>query len=166
MSPSRGLEGPLNILDIPIADISIVLRTALAQPAAHDAVLRRLLAAGRRLAKTDAWTEAALLDRLHYKNKNQHRRALYFRRFEEVRRVLRRLQKLRSGDAVDRLASLMKAEGTKRGDATWDRVPHQEHLAGVVYSLRTTAELLKKVGSVFFATSSRCSTIDNLQAEN
>lgn len=45
-------------------------------------------------------TEHAVLDRLFYKNRNQHRRAPYFHRLDHVRRVLRQVQRHRAWPAL------------------------------------------------------------------
>ena len=36
------------------------------------------------IGKDEFWNEYAIIDTIYYKNKNQHRRGLNFRRFQEV----------------------------------------------------------------------------------
>lgn len=38
--------------------------------------------------KNDIWAEMNILERLYYKNKNQHKRAEYFRKIEEVTNII------------------------------------------------------------------------------
>ncbi|KAJ3192847.1 hypothetical protein HK101_005875 [Irineochytrium annulatum] len=44
----------------------------------------------RSLVRREFWTERAILLRIHYKNRNQHKGSLHFRRLEEVKRLLNR----------------------------------------------------------------------------
>ena len=44
------------------------------------------------LGRADLWAEAALLERLLYKNHSQHRGARHYKRLQEVRRLLRLLR--------------------------------------------------------------------------
>jgi hypothetical protein len=144
MSPDRGLD-IASLLSEPIQTIP---RTSLESPALHDHALKQLLASARRLAKAEVWSEAALLERLHYKNKNQHRRALYFTRFKELRRLLGKLKALRTGDVLNALAASMRPPGAKRGDWIWDRTPHQDYIARFIALLRHSTALITKVSSL------------------
>ncbi|KAJ1550054.1 hypothetical protein HK405_001524, partial [Cladochytrium tenue] len=67
--------------------------TATATAAARQ-LLRAVAYARRALARPELAADAAVVDRLAYKNANQHRRAGYFRKLIETRRLLRRLAEL------------------------------------------------------------------------
>ncbi|KIK59885.1 hypothetical protein GYMLUDRAFT_44365 [Collybiopsis luxurians FD-317 M1] len=68
-----------------------------------DFVLKDLKLFSRRLStvSTALADETQILDRLHYKNKNQHRSALFSRRVSELRRYSHRVEKLNICGLVD-----------------------------------------------------------------
>lgn len=68
---------------------------------AGDAALRNACARAVAVARhPQRAAEHAVLDRLYYKNRSQHRRAPYFHRLDRVRRVLRRVQRHRVWPAL------------------------------------------------------------------
>ena len=88
-------------------------------PAHHkeiDAVLKDLKISSRRLktALDGLKDELRVLERLYYKNKNQHRMSLFFKRVPEMRRYGRRLSDLDILENVDLLrASFVGLEHTR-----------------------------------------------------
>jgi hypothetical protein len=59
-------------------------RTTLRNSSDHDQNLRQLLSFQELFQKREFWDECAILERMYYKNKSQHRHAGYFQRFCEV----------------------------------------------------------------------------------
>lgn len=72
-----------------------------------DAELKSLKLYSRRLQSllTVHATELQVLQRLYYKNKNQHRGALFWRNVTEIRRFLERVEKLNLLDSINGLRS-------------------------------------------------------------
>jgi len=68
-----------------------------------DGVLKELKVASRELQKISASfrLELELLDRLFYKNKNQHRGALFWRKVTEMRRFCHKLESRKSDGLVE-----------------------------------------------------------------
>jgi len=68
-----------------------------------DAVLKELKTASRELQKIFASfrLELELLDRLFYKNKNQHRSALFWRKVTEMRRFCHKLDNRKPDGLVE-----------------------------------------------------------------
>ncbi|CAG8576623.1 10730_t:CDS:2 [Acaulospora colombiana] len=56
--------------------------------------------------RDELWEEMHLLERLFYKNKNQHKRAIYFRKIEEVRRIVNRLKEMKIGSLLSEFVEL------------------------------------------------------------
>ncbi|RUS17541.1 hypothetical protein BC937DRAFT_89835 [Endogone sp. FLAS-F59071] len=92
MLPSPPLFS-LRFLDPPpSSDSHLLSPKVLSATYDHDAKLRRLAFLQKCFQKRDLWAEVAVLERLYYKNKNQHKQAGYWWRFCEVRRLLSRLK--------------------------------------------------------------------------
>eukprot|EP00850_Spirogloea_muscicola_P006096 SM000028S10190 [mRNA] locus=s28:825168:826822:- [translate_table: standard] len=64
------------------------------------AAAERLAAAAEGLRAPELWREAALLARVVYKSRSQHRRTLYFRRLTQVKRELDLLQEAALADVL------------------------------------------------------------------
>ncbi|KAF8941128.1 hypothetical protein BGZ47_007488 [Haplosporangium gracile] len=76
-------------------------RTALRNSPNHTTNFQQLLFLRECFHKSEFWDEVAILDRMHYKNKNQHRQAGYFQRLSECRRIVARIRELNVGGLVD-----------------------------------------------------------------
>ncbi|DBA79811.1 hypothetical protein WJX77_011348 [Trebouxia sp. C0004] len=70
-----------------------------------------LLALQGSLVRTDLWHEAALLSKLLYKSKNQHRSSKHFQYLSEVKRCMRLLQQVQLSDLVGDLNHLRSNAG-------------------------------------------------------
>lgn len=85
--------------------------------ASVDSVLKDLKLSSRRLSTMAAALadETQILDRLHYKNWNQHRSSLFSRRVSEMRRYLHRAQDSNICSLVDDLRQSFfgQVEGSK-----------------------------------------------------
>lgn len=86
MDPTRKLGSPA-ISCLPRSSLHISVHKDV------DVILKELKGSSRRLqAVLDSYTdELLILERLYYRNKNQHRAALFFRRVSEMRRYGQRL---------------------------------------------------------------------------
>ncbi|KAI0046107.1 hypothetical protein FA95DRAFT_1494475 [Auriscalpium vulgare] len=96
--------------------------------------------------------ELAILERLYYKGKNQHRSALFWQRVAETRKYGQRLQ------AMDVLALLENLRASFYGErefvnakvfkGAWSHYPDAPYLRNVLKSLKTSTLLLEKVRRV------------------
>ncbi|KAI0064624.1 hypothetical protein BV25DRAFT_1800468 [Artomyces pyxidatus] len=130
------------------------LRSVL-DPAAHesvDAFLKNLKTHIRKLNAVFSKHEAeiALLERLYYKGKNQHRAALFWQRVSEARRYGHRLQELRIPALIESLRGSFYGEqvasiGTKALKGAWSHFPSASQIAFVLSQLRTCSLLLEQV---------------------
>jgi hypothetical protein len=71
-----------------------------------DAVLSNLRELKKSLHQTEFWKEVLILDAICYKNTNQHRSSLHFRKLKLISRLLSRLKSLKLDSNV---ADLIKA---------------------------------------------------------
>ena len=83
---------------------------------AIDNILKDLRLASQRLADNSSYfrDELILLERLYYKNLNQHRTAVFWRRIVEVRRLGRRIYDASISDMVDSLRYSFFSENGER----------------------------------------------------
>ncbi|KAI8580797.1 hypothetical protein K450DRAFT_236018 [Umbelopsis ramanniana AG] len=65
--------------------------------------MRKLSAFVKASRKQDFWLELAIWDRIYYKNVNQHRQSHYFKKFGEVRRLMKRLKEINPSAEVAKL---------------------------------------------------------------
>ncbi|KIK95886.1 hypothetical protein PAXRUDRAFT_139729 [Paxillus rubicundulus Ve08.2h10] len=116
-----------------------------------DSLLKGLKTCSRRLraAMSSLTDELRILERLYYKNKNQHRMALFFRRVPEIRRYGQRLVELDLPGRVDLLrASFVGLNSTtdqKALSRTWSHVPEQPYVSFVMERLMSYSTLVCKV---------------------
>ncbi|KAL4437263.1 hypothetical protein ABPG75_004402 [Micractinium tetrahymenae] len=107
------------------------------------------------LARPDLWLEAQLLEKLLYKNANQHRGAQHFQRLQEVRRLLSllRSQQLdrRVGALHEALAAAQQRGSLPRGSVLMAyggdqrRVPSHQAASGVLRILGTACQLIEQL---------------------
>ncbi|CAG8612320.1 14969_t:CDS:2, partial [Cetraspora pellucida] len=77
--------------------------------------------------KNDIWVEMNILERLYYKNKNQHKRAEYFRKIEEVRRIILRFKEMRIGELMSEFIGLFYGNDKNQiHQRKWEYVPSRE----------------------------------------
>ncbi|KAF9227966.1 hypothetical protein BS17DRAFT_774548 [Gyrodon lividus] len=116
-----------------------------------DTLLKDLKNCSRRLraAMNSFIDEVRILEKLYYKNKNQHRMALYFRRVPEIRRYGQRLIELDLPGSVDLLrASFVGLNFTKDQKAlrnTWNHVPEEPYVSFVMERLVSCSFLVCKM---------------------
>ncbi|KAF8845004.1 hypothetical protein BDN67DRAFT_962484 [Paxillus ammoniavirescens] len=116
-----------------------------------DGLLKDLKTCSRRLraAMSSFTDELRILDRLYYKNKNQHRTALFFRRVPEIRRYGQRLVELDLSGRVDLLRAsfvgLTSTTDQKALSKTWSHVPEQPYVSFVMERLVSCSTLVCKM---------------------
>ncbi|KAF9438451.1 hypothetical protein BGZ76_007844 [Entomortierella beljakovae] len=106
--------------------------------------------------KKEFWDECTILEKMHYKNKSQHRQAGYFKRLCECRRIISRIKEMDIATLMDELIrkfysgiSLKSVESTK---AQWDSIPHRSTVAFTMTRIIGSILLLKKLQSVLHET--------------
>ncbi|KAJ3037103.1 hypothetical protein HDV00_002048 [Rhizophlyctis rosea] len=110
-----------------------------------EATPRLLFAACRALCRKEFWTEAVALDRLRYKNTNQHSGALHFRRLLEVKRVLARVEEAAPDALLDELLTIMHPSRTARTAGPWELVPQKPYLSYILAKLVGCYTLLEQL---------------------
>ncbi|KAJ3316445.1 hypothetical protein HDU76_001789 [Blyttiomyces sp. JEL0837] len=74
-------------------------------PTDLDNLSRSLFFYRRVLSRKEFWSDTEILDRIHYKNKNQHKSSVQFRKMDRGRRLLKWLKTL---DVVERINDTLK----------------------------------------------------------
>ncbi|KAI6039037.1 hypothetical protein EDC04DRAFT_2688724 [Pisolithus marmoratus] len=118
-----------------------------------DVLLKELKPCARHLRATlgSYVDELRILDRLYYKNVNQHRAALFFKRVSETRRYGQRLVTLNISEHVDYLYASFFGLTTTLGvnqklfKGTWTHVPMGCDLLFVVEKISTSGKLIDKM---------------------
>ncbi|KAJ3985498.1 hypothetical protein F5890DRAFT_1509422 [Lentinula detonsa] len=119
-----------------------------------DSVLKDLKLYSRRLSTTTTALaeETQILDRLHYKNKNQHRSSLFIRRLNELRRYSHRTEEFQICSFVNDLRQSFfgKADGSqqKQMKGAWSHHPDEEYVSKVKEQSSCFLSLLRKMYAV------------------
>ncbi|KAF9582420.1 hypothetical protein BGW38_000230, partial [Lunasporangiospora selenospora] len=114
----------------------------------HDKNFQDLLFFRECLHKPDFWFERALVERLYYKNKNQHRQARYFKRLGECRRIMARIMEVDINSLMDGLVQRfyggvrLKSLGK---DSQWSTIPYRSGVAFLMNRIVSTIQLLRKL---------------------
>ncbi|KAH7096106.1 hypothetical protein BKA62DRAFT_625359 [Auriculariales sp. MPI-PUGE-AT-0066] len=123
----------------------------LAAVPAVDGALKLLRGAAKRVQAVEEGhaAELAILRRLHYKNRNQHRISLFWRRVEEVKRLASRLEQVQLGDLVHwvRLGFHPEPSSVESSTQTlfkgaWTRLPDAYCLTYALEHIRGVATLV------------------------
>ncbi|KAJ3867202.1 hypothetical protein EV359DRAFT_3415, partial [Lentinula novae-zelandiae] len=98
-----------------------------------DSVLKDLKLSFRRLSTmtTVLADETQVLDRLHYKNKNQHRSSLFSRRINELRRYSHRTEDFQTCSLVNDLRQSFFGkvdESHKQMKGSWSHYPDEKYV--------------------------------------
>ncbi|KAF9069670.1 hypothetical protein BDP27DRAFT_1325173 [Rhodocollybia butyracea] len=122
-----------------------------------DSVLKDLKPLSRRLfTMTMALEdETQILDRLHYKNRNQHRSALFSRRVNELRRYSHRVEELQLYHLVDDLRQSFfgrtEKSSSKQQKGSWTHYANEKYVLHVREQLSTFLQLLKKMHVISYS---------------
>ncbi|GES86334.1 hypothetical protein RCL_jg18449.t1 [Rhizophagus clarus] len=108
--------------------------------------------------KNELWDEVNILERLYYKNKNQHQRAGYFRKIIEVRKFFKRVKEMEINELMSEFIGAFYSTKIEKIRNTWDQVPSQEmvifvmnRLIGVVLLMKKALQILSDAFSTFGA---------------
>ncbi|CAG8535435.1 8572_t:CDS:2 [Ambispora gerdemannii] len=118
----------------------------------HDANFRKLMLHARYFHKKILWEEFLVLERLFYKNKNQHQKSFYFRRVAETRRILQRLKELDLGQLLTELVHLFYGQKSKKAKGQWEFIPSREKIFYALDRLAGGAILMNKALNAYFDT--------------
>ncbi|GAB5588352.1 hypothetical protein Unana1_03252 [Umbelopsis nana] len=122
--------------DIPECPVRIVSTayTDKRSESVYAAKLRQLLVFVRLFRKQDFWTELAVWDRIYYKNVNQHRQSRYFKKFGEVRKLMKRLKDVNPSSEISKLytsfydeSPLAKCKGPNTSSPTIEYANYSLH---------------------------------------
>ncbi|KAG6337200.1 hypothetical protein ID866_1872 [Astraeus odoratus] len=118
-----------------------------------DGLLKDLKFASRRIqtAGVSFVDEMRILERLYYKNKNQHRSAPFFKRMSEIRRYGQRLVELNVWERAELLRTSFFGLTTiadinqKATKGAWSFIPDIAHVSFVLERLQSCSVLVNKV---------------------
>ncbi|KAG0199903.1 hypothetical protein BGX33_011319 [Mortierella sp. NVP41] len=130
-------------------------RTALRNSPDHSTNFQQLLFLRERFHKNEFWDEVAILDRMHYKNKNQHRQAGYFQRLCECRRIVARIKELNVAGLVDEFVQKFysgRSLKTLSAKSQWDSIPYRSTAAFTMTRIIGGILLLRKLQSALYET--------------
>ncbi|KAI9004717.1 hypothetical protein BC832DRAFT_592651 [Gaertneriomyces semiglobifer] len=114
----------------------VVLREKLIRiPQNADELPRELHRLKRALSASQFPAEFASLDRLRYKNSNQHRSSFHFRKLMLVRKLLQRLREVQIEVLLEELVSVMHPNKTKNHRGVWTCLPSRNYMAYVLARL-------------------------------
>ncbi|KJA20193.1 hypothetical protein HYPSUDRAFT_43305 [Hypholoma sublateritium FD-334 SS-4] len=122
-------------------------------PGLVDAELKSLKLLSRRLQSslTILGAELQLLRRLYYKNKNQHRGALFWRNVSELQRYLHKLEDLNLQDSIITLRNAFygtTAASSSSMKGTWTHCPGRRYLSKIAAQYHVATQLLNKVDNI------------------
>ncbi|KAJ4495566.1 hypothetical protein C8R41DRAFT_827181 [Lentinula lateritia] len=127
-----------------------------AQHAAVDSVLKDLKLSFRRLSTmtTALADETQVLDRLHYKNKNQHRSSLFSRRINELRRYSHRTEDFQTCSLVNDLRQSffgkVDESQSKQMKGSWSHYPDEKYVQKIKERFSLFLDLLRKMYTISF----------------
>ncbi|KAG0235796.1 hypothetical protein B0O80DRAFT_500550 [Mortierella sp. GBAus27b] len=108
-------------------------RKAIGNSPDHEKNLQHLLTFQKHFQRRIFWDECAILERIYYKNKSQHRRAGYFQRLCECRRLVSRIKELDIAGLMDELVKKFYSGRSLKVIAEtsdrWDSIPHRSTIA-------------------------------------
>ncbi|KAI8921391.1 hypothetical protein DFJ77DRAFT_162143 [Powellomyces hirtus] len=125
---------------LPPPPLPPVPRSALTAPAPaasipDDDLPRQLHSFRRSFSRKEYTQECIALDRLRYKNSNQHRSAPHFRKLLAVRRLLARVQACGLDKTLETLLADMHPNATKRYQGRWEYLPARPALSFILIKL-------------------------------
>ncbi|CAA7271738.1 unnamed protein product [Cyclocybe aegerita] len=146
---SQRSSAPSTMTTGPILRVSIVS----SRHGAVDAELKALKLLSRRLqaALTSHATELQLLQRLYYKNKNQHRGSLFWRNVVEMRRYSERIENLSLSILLNGLRSSFhgsEAPNVNMMKGPWTHFPPEKYLANISRQFDTAQKIADKMSDV------------------
>ncbi|KAG0305299.1 hypothetical protein BGZ97_001154 [Linnemannia gamsii] len=130
-------------------------RTALRNSPDHTTHFQQLLFLRECFHKSEFWDEVAILDRMHYKNKNQHRQAGYFQRLNECRRIVARIKELNVAGLVDEFVQKFYSGRSLKSltsKSQWDSIPYRSTVAFMMTRIIGGILLLRKLQSALYET--------------
>ncbi|KAJ4469465.1 hypothetical protein C8J55DRAFT_524032 [Lentinula edodes] len=124
------------------------------QHAAVDSVLKDLKLSFRRLSTmtTALADETQVLDRLHYKNKNQHRSSLFSRRINELRRYSHRTEDFQTCSLINDLRQSffgkVDESQSKQMKGSWSHYPDEKYVQKIKERFSLFLDLLRKMYTI------------------
>ncbi|KNC96398.1 uncharacterized protein SPPG_08297 [Spizellomyces punctatus DAOM BR117] len=125
----------------------VVPRTDLTLPSGYDAddLPRKLYGFRRALSPKEFWAEQSVLDRVRYKNSNQHQGSLHFRKLLEVRRLSRRFGEMELDKLIKDILDVMHCNRTKKTQGRWECLPSHPYMCYVLARLMGAYGLLLRL---------------------
>ncbi|KAJ2847846.1 hypothetical protein IWW36_003638 [Coemansia brasiliensis] len=102
-------------------------------------------------SRPEVWQDWQLLSRIFYRNWNQHRNSVYYRRLYELRRVMRILDQLYIREMFEDIIGAFFTKGMSRNSRKaklWQMLPCQYYMAAVAGRIAQIVQLVKKIHNV------------------
>ncbi|KAG0370869.1 hypothetical protein BC939DRAFT_453035 [Gamsiella multidivaricata] len=147
---SPALTPTKSFADSTVASLKTFLpRTTLRKSPDHAGNMERLLFFRECFRRMEFWEESAILERMYYKNKSQHRHAGYFQRLCECRRLVSRIMELGMAGLMDDLVknfySGRSLKAAMSGNVQWDSIPYRSTVAFTMTRIIGSVLLLQKL---------------------
>ncbi|KAJ1865072.1 hypothetical protein LPJ78_002963 [Coemansia sp. RSA 989] len=117
----------------------------------HAQSLSELMRSTEVFSRPEVWQDWQLLGRIFYRNWNQHRNSVYYRRLYELRRVMRILDQLYIREMFENVVSAFFAKNmpkSARKPKAWGTLPCRYYMAAVAGRVAQIARLVKKIHNV------------------
>ncbi|KAJ2149434.1 hypothetical protein J3F82_004545 [Coemansia sp. RSA 637] len=121
----------------------------------HAQSIGEVLRAAQTFWRGELWQDMQLMSRVLYRNKNQHKGGVYFRRLGELRRVLRVLDGQRVDELMDQLCQSFFAQGVVRAARrvnVWQQLPCAPFVRAVCERISQLVALVIKAQRVAWNT--------------
>ncbi|KAI8325764.1 hypothetical protein GQ54DRAFT_295336 [Martensiomyces pterosporus] len=114
----------------------------------HTSSLGALIHTTEAFFRPEVWHDRQLLARIFYRNWNQHKNAVYFRRLYELRRALKVLEKVQLREMIERTVKAFYDPNTSkhaRKPAAWQALPCQHYMTALAGRVSSVARLVGKL---------------------
>ncbi|KAJ1962822.1 hypothetical protein GGI12_002420 [Dipsacomyces acuminosporus] len=101
--------------------------------------------------RPEVWHDRQLLARIFYRNRNQHKNSVYFRKLYELRRALKILERVQLREMVEKAMEAFYDAGTARHarkPTAWQALPCQHFMTALAGRLANVAKLIAKLVAI------------------
>ncbi|KAJ2746070.1 hypothetical protein GGI19_006450 [Coemansia pectinata] len=121
----------------------------------HTQSLSEFMKLGATFLRPEVGHDRALLGRVFYRNWNQHRTAVYFRRLYELRRGLRVLEQAGLRELIEQIAASFYEAGASKSSrkiSMWQALPCQHFVTAAAVRISHLAQLAVKLQEICWNT--------------
>ncbi|KAJ1954285.1 hypothetical protein EC988_002517 [Linderina pennispora] len=117
----------------------------------HGSSLNTFVRLTATILRAELWNDRMLFERIFYRNWNQHKNSVYFRRVYELRRALRILDRVNIKSLVDTTMAAFFDAGTTKGQrktSMWTALPCQHYMTALSGRVANVALLVAKIREI------------------